>query len=247
MVRPDPVAVVGRREASRLLPVEYALRARPGTGGHRPVRVGTYHASVSGDLVPDDPRDLTADALTELLSPGRPEVVVDHVAVLDVKRCGEGAASTADRVVLELTYATGAGDLPTRMLLKTLLLTARAPDAMYRNEVRFYRDIRPGLSVETPAVFGHHYASDQGRFALLLEDLSRRSARFPSSPDELTVAQAESLVDLLVDLHSSSWMSDRFDGDLSWLPTHLDGGMADVFGLIGHDLVADQIERHPAK
>jgi len=52
-----------------------------------------------------------------------PEVRVRSVDVLDRARCGDGIASTADRIALRVVYAPG-GDagLPSRMILKTRLL-----------------------------------------------------------------------------------------------------------------------------
>jgi aminoglycoside/choline kinase family phosphotransferase len=177
-----------------------------------------------------------------------PAVTVERVDILDVKRCGEGVASTADRVTVELGYSTtGLSEPPTRLVLKTVLLTARAPEAMYENEVRFYAEVRPHLDIETPRVFGHTFDPKRGRFAILLEDLSTAGARFPSSPDSLSPAQANSLVELFAGLHGSMWQSSRLETELSWVPTHLEGGMADVFSLIGHELISDQIARHPQK
>lgn len=200
------------------------------------------------DLLPADPRDLTPDVLSTVLRTTDPAVTVDRVEVVDVKRCGEGVASTADRITLDVGYGSvGEEAPPARLVLKTVLLTARAPDAMYENEVRFYADVRPDLDIETPRVFGHLFDPDRGRFAIVLDDLTTVGARFPMSPDSLSLAQTESLLGLLARLHGSTLGSARFSADLAWVPTHLEGGMADVFTLIGHDLIADQISRHTGK
>ncbi len=52
-----------------------------------------------------------------------PDVVVRAVEVLERARCGDGIASTADRIALGVEFAPGRdGGLPSRMILKTLLL-----------------------------------------------------------------------------------------------------------------------------
>ena len=97
--------------------------------------------------------DLTAEVLTDVLALDHPGVRVDTVDVVATKRCGEGIASTADRMVLDLTYAEdSAAELPERLVLKTMLVSPHAPSEMYETEVRFYNELRPSLSVETRAV-----------------------------------------------------------------------------------------------
>jgi len=196
---------------------------------------------------PLDPAALTAELLTAAMHEIRPGVIVDHVRVVDTKRCGEGIASTADRITLAVEYGSGGSDLPEQLVLKTMLTSPRAPVTMYENEVRFYTEIRGTLVFEAPRLYGRHFDSQHGRFGLLLEDLSLRDARFPSAPDQLTIAEVESLLDQMAGLHAAFWRSARFETDLAWLPTPLRGGMADVFNLIGRDLIVDQVRRHPEK
>ena len=119
--------------------------------------------------------DLTADLLTAVLAVRTPGVRVDAVEVVATKRCGDGIASTADRMVLDLTYAEGsAGDLPERLVLKTMLVSPHAPAEMYETEVRFYNELRPSLSVETPHCYAASFDPATGQFGLLLEDLTER-------------------------------------------------------------------------
>lgn len=199
-------------------------------------------------VFPGDLTLLTPEVVGGALAVDRPDVVVEAVEVLTAKRCGEGVASTADRALLHLTYAPGtAGDLPDRMLLKTMLATPHAPFAMYENEVRFYRELRPGLPIETPAVYASEFDRRSGRFGLLMEDLEQRGVRFPSVLDDVTVDQVRSLLRHLAVLHATWWESPRFADDLAWVGTPLQGGMADVFTTIGLELIEDQVARHPFK
>lgn len=199
-------------------------------------------------VFPSDLTLLTPEILAGALAVDRPDVVVEAVDVLAAKRCGEGVASTADRALLRLTYAPGtAGDLPDRMLLKTMLATPHAPRAMYENEVRFYRELRPGLQIETPAVYASEYDPRSGRFGLLMEDHEQRGVRFPSVLDDVSIDQVRSLLRQLAVLHAAWWESPRFADDLAWVGTPLRGGMAEVFTTIGLELIEDQVARHPFK
>ncbi len=185
--------------------------------------------------------------LTAAMRQIHPHASVDHLRVVDTKRCGEGIASTADRITLAVQYRGAARELPEQLVLKTMLASPRAPTTMYENEVRFYAEIRGDLAIETPRLYGSHFDPRGGRFGLLLEDLALRDARFPSAPEQLNVAQVERLLDQMAELHAAFWQSARFEADLAWLPTPLAGGMADVFNLIGRDLIVDQVRRHPEK
>ena len=198
---------------------------------------------------PADARELTPKLLTAVLSATTPGVVVEALEILEVKHAGEGVASTADRVILDLTYAAGtAADLPRRLVLKTMLVTPHAPPTMYENEVRFYAEIRPELALEAPRVYGSHFATDErGRFGLLLEDLRQRGARFPNATEAVSLAEIESILDQLASLHARFWRSPRFAGDLAWVPTPTRGGMADVFNDFGYELIRSQVDQNPFK
>ncbi len=192
--------------------------------------------------------DLTPEVLGAALADRVPGVVVDQVEIVAAKHAGEGVASTADRVVVDLTYAPGtSGDLPDRLILKTMLASPHAPQAMYENEVRFYREIRDELDIETPQVFASHFDPPTGRFGLLLEDLTARGARFPSALDPVSLTEVRSILGNLATVHARFWDSPRFTAELSWVPTPMSGGMFEVFDTIGLELVEDQVARHPFK
>jgi aminoglycoside/choline kinase family phosphotransferase len=209
------------------------------------MNVPTPHPNV---VFPADLNDLTPEILGAALAHRTPGIVVEHVDVVTAKRCGEGVASTADRAVLDLTYAANSGaNLPKRLVLKTMLASPHAPAAMYENEVRFYREIRDELSIETPAVFASHFDPATGRFGLLLEDLNSRGARFPSALDPVSLDEVRSILAHLATLHARFWDTPRFGADLAWVGTPMSGGMFDVFDAIGLDLIEDQVARHPFK
>jgi hypothetical protein len=199
-------------------------------------------------VFPSDLDDLTPEILGAALSDRSPGVAVDEVDIVAAKRCGEGVASTADRVVIDVTYASGTGaELPRRLILKTMLASPHAPAAMYENEVRFYREIRDELEIEAPQVFASHFDGATGRFGLLLEDLTARGARFPSALDPVSLDEVRSILGHLATLHARFWDSARFGADLSWVATPTSGGMFDVFDTIGLELIEDQVARHGFK
>jgi hypothetical protein len=236
---------------------------------------------------------LTPELLSALLAESRPGVRVENLRVLERARCGDGLASTADRVILGLDYAPGGqADLPARMVLKTILLhrhlrfgmpailglartlsrlerlpvlagRARpltfsainlyqrffphAPEAMYANEVRFYREIRPELEIEAPRAFGGVFDERNGQFGILMEDLSLRGARFPNATTPVSPDQVAGLLSSLAALHARFWQSPRLGADLRWLPTTSRGGMHPVFDAIGLDLIRDQVRKNAFK
>jgi hypothetical protein len=206
------------------------------TGGEPPV------------IFPSELTGLTPALLTAALGRWSPGVAVGRIDIVAAKRCGDGVASTADRVVIDLTYAEGTGGaLPERLVLKTMLATPHAPAAMYQNEVRFYAEVRSELDIETPTAFAGHFDDRSGHFGLLLEDLTARGAHFPSAIEPVSLDQVRSLLGHLATLHARFWDSPRFDDDLAWLATPMSGGMFEVFDLIGLELIEDQVARNPFK
>ena len=233
---------------------------------------------------------LTPEVVTALLAEQRPGVLVRSVNVVDLASRGDGRASTADRVALELEYEVDAG-LPSQMMLKTVLLHRRlrfgssaiqrtgkvfdllgalplgarlrpwlfsaigayqrryphSPDAMYLNEVRFYREIRPQLSIEAPECFGGVFDEAHRSFGVLLENLALRGARFPNATTRVDVDEIRGLITTLAALHARFWQSPAFASELSWLATPMSGGMYPVFRALGLDLIRNQVDTNPYK
>ncbi len=192
--------------------------------------------------------DLSPELLTEILDERHPGVEVSQIEIIETSQCGDGFASTADRVALGLKYGEARDQgLPARMLLKTMLERPHAPHSMYENEVRFYRDIRHEIEIEAPRAFGSMFDRDSGQFGVLMEDLTLRDARFPNATTAVSLAEVEGLITTLATLHAHYWQSPRFDEDLAWLPTPRSGGMYKIFHGIGLELIRDQIEKNPFK
>ncbi|MBW2447086.1 MAG: phosphotransferase [Deltaproteobacteria bacterium] len=70
-----------------------------------------------------DLRRVDAAGVQQMLRRLNPNVAVRRVEVLERSNCGDGVASTADRILLAVEFEPGRdGGLPSRMILKTLLL-----------------------------------------------------------------------------------------------------------------------------
>ena len=179
-------------------------------------------------VFPLNTEDLTPELLTVVLSERQPRVSVERLRVVEEAHCDTGSASTAARAILDLDYARGRDEgLPRRVVLKTVLIRPGAPRAMYQNEVRFYRDLRPELDIETPQAYASVFDEESGTFGVIMEDVRLRSARFPNATQSLSYAEITDLLSQLAVLHARFWKSPRFSGDLRWLWTPRAGGFHD--------------------
>jgi aminoglycoside phosphotransferase (APT) family kinase protein len=97
---------------------------------------------------------------------------------------------------------------------------------MYLTEVRFYERIRPSLRCETPAVFGFGIDEDTNRFAVVIEDLGLRHARFPSALSGLTADDVAPLMTTFAELHAPNWGRDDLASEFPWLETTTAGKTA---------------------
>jgi hypothetical protein len=191
---------------------------------------------------------LTPELLTEALYELQPGAAVQGLRVVEEAHCDTGSASTAGRAVLDLDYVAGCDrGLPNRVVLKTVLIHPGAPSSMYRNEVRFYRYLRPELDVEIPRVFASIFDEESGCFGVVMEDVRLRSARFPNATESMTEPQILNVLSQLAGLHSRFWTSPRFSQDLDWLWTPCSGGLYDFLQGAGGEFLRYQVEGNQYK
>lgn len=162
--------------------------------------------------------DVDAAWVGRALQEAFPGCRVADVEVLDRN------AGTTERARLRVTYREiGRGGLPPASLFVKLaptdVRTRLFVDLMRlgSTEVRFYRDAAADVPGEMPRVY---YAAITGRaqsFALLLEDLGTRGARFTDASQALGVDDARLVMVRLARLHAAFWESARFASDLAWL------------------------------
>jgi hypothetical protein len=84
-------------------------------------------------------------------------------------------------------------------------------------EARFYRDLASDVPVRVPATL--FADTDDGRYIMVLEDLTATGCRFPSPNDADIEQRSRDVVAQLAELHAAYWESDRFapGNDLDWL------------------------------
>jgi len=199
-------------------------------------------------LFPKNVNELSTDILTAVMQPLQPGIEITAFEMPELAQCGDGKASTADRIILKLKYAGIVPEnMPGQVMLKTMLVSPHAPMEMYENEVRFYRDIRPGLTLETPRVFASDFDKKSGQFGIIMEDLSLRQVCFPNATYDVSVEQIKSVLRTLAKLHGHFWQSPRLETDLNWIATPLKGGMSDIFQQVGFLVVEDQVKKNPFK
>jgi hypothetical protein len=197
---------------------------------------------------PKHSRALTPELLTRVLSERNPGVEVVDLRVVEEAHCDTGSASTAARAVLELDFAAGRdAGLPARVVLKTILVRRGAPGSLYRNEVRFYRDLRPELAIETPRCFASAFDERSDSFGVVMEDLRLRDARFPDAIGAMSRAQSENALEQLAALHARYWCSPRFGEELAWLWTPVSGGFHEFLAGAGAAFIEHLISQSDYK
>jgi hypothetical protein len=182
--------------------------------------------------------ELTPEILSALISEEYPGTIVSGFNLVDKRMHGDGMASTAGRMVLDLDYlGDRQEDLPRRVILK-VARADRFSQPLYVNEVAVYREIRPSRLVEAPRCYGAAYDVDSATFGLILEDMTLRGAEFPNVTTTVSVAYLRSILDQLAILHARYWASPLLDGGLPWLQTHVSGEIYHFF------MDADRLPAH---
>jgi hypothetical protein len=94
------------------------------------------------------------------------------------------------------------------------------------SEARFYGTLGREVPVRLPRVW--FAAIDEGgRYVMVLEDLSASGCTFLRPGDTDVADRARSTVVELGALHGAYWESDRFGGDLAWVPERAGFGRSD--------------------
>lgn len=192
--------------------------------------------------------DITPATLNSILIDNNARI--GSITIKDIKRFGDGNVSTSERAHIAVEYAANPSGLPEHLVVK---MTADSSayctqlHAIYVNEVDFYTRLRPQIDIETPKTAGGFFDPASNRYALLLEDIAVRGARFTSIKDDYNVENAKSILDTLAKLHSGFWNSPRFATDLKWVQSHTQGNVHDLMhGLIRQGIRAE-IEKEKFK
>lgn len=153
--------------------------------------------------------------LNEVLTDAKP-LSCGRIARVERAVCGTG--QLADSYCFTLTYepgdtgpATVVGKFPSEDA------TSRAfgqQSGYYRNEIRFYQEIAPTLTLAIPTPLHAALASNETDFVLLMEDMS--PARAVDQLVGCTADDAAATVEQAAALHAGSWHSERL-ASVDWL------------------------------
>lgn len=161
-------------------------------------------------MIPVEVAEITPEFLSDAL--GTP---VETVEVLDA------SSGTTGRARVAVTYAAGVGS-PSTVFVKLAPFDVRQRAFVRRggigaNEAHLYRDLADELPVRIPGI---RYAAvdDDGRYVTVMEDLTASGCTFPRPSDPAMPEHARSVIDGMARLHAKYWESDRFAGDLGWVP-----------------------------
>lgn len=159
-----------------------------------------------------------------------------------------GTGQVGENVRYTLAWRSDDASLPATVVAKfpsvseTSRATAKALSS-YRNEVGFYRDVRPQVAIRTPRVHHIGWDDESHDFVLVMEDVAPAE-----QGDQLagcSFAQAEQVIDQAVALHAPTWgralaIADEYDwvtrpseerlAGLEWLIGHTWPGFADRYG-----------------
>lgn len=199
---------------------------------------------------------LTPELMTGIVSNAYPGASVTAVKIVKAHEFGDGDVSTSSRATLGLEYGPRSpSDLPHRVVVK-LSFDSRNEAynswnlqlyGLFNNEVNFYNRIRPRLDIEAPRSLGGHFDAETKRYVLVMEDIVQRGAHFPSVLEEVSVENVRNILDMQARLHASLWESPRFKSDLSWVETHLHGGVEDLMRGAIPEGVRLQLAQHKFK
>ena len=161
----------------------------------------------------DNPADVTPGWLGEVLRQAGHDV-----AVTGLHREPVGTGQMAHNERFRLTFAGDPDGAPDTLVMKfpSPSEESRAAGAQggYRNEVRFYTDLRAGLSISTPVCFHGAVSDDSTTFTLVLEDLApaRQGDQLRGANDQQVILAAANLAGL----HSPRWGDPTLES-IDWL------------------------------
>lgn len=171
---------------------------------------------------------ITPEWLGAALSTPRREVRVRAASVTGV------VWGTATKVILDVVYASGGDELPSRLCVKggfvPEMLEFMAPG--YQAEARFYRDVAPLLGEGLSRCHFAGIDDDSGQGIVILDDLATQGAAFCDARQPLSVDQAGAALELLARWHA------RTDLEVDWLdaPPH--------YRPMAYALVAERCDEH---
>ncbi|MEX3841773.1 phosphotransferase [Paraburkholderia sp. BR10882] len=173
-------------------------------------------AVVSDMSLPVTVEGVTAQWLTSALAfrfAGVEVTSCNHLAVLP-------GTSTKVRVALEYNDVGREMALPSRMIVKGGFQDhSESMKDMYRNEMRFYRDVLPFINMNAPNCFYAGADPDRWQSVVVMEDLEQREACFCRAQQSQRYEEVERRLSAMARYHAQTWNSAEFEmgGRFDWV------------------------------
>jgi hypothetical protein len=190
------------------------------------------HLSTSQDA-PDDRRRkiqrlVSSEWLTSLLSESTPGVEVQDVELAEI------ISGASTKAFLTVHYAPGGN--PNNALPESLVLKGgfekHTPNVAFQhvNEMRFYRDIVPQVTVRVPKAYYAGVEPKEGHPIVIIENLNLQKVRFNTVFTPLSYPQVVAGLDTLARYHSCTWNSPEFEsgGSLDWVVDTVKGPFGEI-------------------
>ena len=161
-------------------------------------------------------QDITPQWLTEALRQRHPDCEVQDVEIVDVIK----GTSTKIRIRPRYCADPACVPLPATLIVKGgFEAHSPAMQPMYLNEMRFYRDIQPQVSIRSPTCYFADTDADSHQSIVIMEDLARRGVEFCHPLRPQTYAQVSRRLAAIARYHAQTWNSGEFaaGGTLAWL------------------------------
>jgi hypothetical protein len=169
------------------------------------------------DQLPATPAELSTVLLNDLLNEALGGGTITGVDVSDI---GEGTGIFGQIARLDLAVDGGGGEAPSSVVAKMACtepanLEVATMLGLYTREIKMFEYVLDETPIRTPIC---HAAveQDDGRFLLLLEDLSI-GYDVGDQVAGATLAQAEAAIDALAVMHAHWWQRPELDA-MDWLP-----------------------------
>ena len=165
---------------------------------------------------------ITPNWLTQALAVRYPGVRVERIEIKDVIK----GTSTKIRVALE--YAGNLREVcPPHSLIVKGGFEAHSQwmAGMYMNEMRFYRDIRPYIDMNTPACYYAGSNPQSYQSIVILEDLKTKNVVFQDPLVPSRYDQVARRLEAMARYHAQTWDSPEFapGGKFDWITTRYEG------------------------
>jgi hypothetical protein len=171
-------------------------------------------------MIPETTKAITVDWLNEALHASG--FLGDaSITAIQHEPMGLGEGFMSDMARLALTYDRQAPHLPASVVAKlpTAFESARAVGMLlriYEREIRFYQEVAPKSPIRTPRLVHADIDSENGRFALLMEDCSQYTPVDPQVKG-LSREHTELITLKLAGFQARWWDSEELRA-LDWLP-----------------------------